>query len=447
MDNKKEYEKKIDLWDLFRYLLSKWPVLLAAGIIVALLLGGYQYFRNQEDDRIREAVQNGDESMILPVEYGEIKNAEAKILQALSAQNAFSDSIYSRVASSAIQNEQRFYYLKPLGETDEQDIRSLVQNYKWYLNGFSDFSGFSSEESDAYMHSRYEVVLPEEKSGEEKTVIDGSGTLVLRVYGSEPEEISGLADFLENVMTEFYEENALMLPEHQIFKGGVVSGAGYNKDELAKITKGVTDGQKMLKEAENARADFSAAAETVLRNDISAQYPDYRLVTESGKSKLVKMGLAGFLIGVFLLIVFFGLKYLFSDTVKLPGDFDDVFGIPVLADFSGGEKDAEYQIASAAGKLKNAERVLFLTDGTFLPETERKIEAIADKLPAETETEKADAFFENPDALSKIRDRTSVVFVQHMGKVRYRDVERETETVSQLKGKLAGFILDKDAKR
>ena len=321
-------EAEIDVLDLIRYLLRRVVWILLAGMICAGIAGAYRYVKLKRAASNQEAVIQAETEYELDLERYErqselidasdvntldlIRRQEEylqnSILMNLDPYHVWRDVIVVRIASKESEShayQYRELYRNELLNADYlQNLAKERGTDPGYLNELINVInadgvyGISTNNSDNSNNSG--LLVPVEDVANPSS----SSVFSVTTYGNSKEEAQGLMDVVVEKLEDVQEHYTKMLP-HEM---SIVSRAcSESVDTYIRQRKRdtLTFTPNQMKDNVDKAALLKKPAETAkpAAGGIS-------------KRSLLKYGLVGFVIGAFLMCLWYGLRYLFNDKLS-----------------------------------------------------------------------------------------------------------------------------------
>ena len=191
--------------------------------------------------------------------------------------------------------------------------------------------------------------------------------------------------------------------------------------------------------------DFSFVKSAKIISEGTLPNDGYYTISAAGnsvdKKQLIKYGIVGaFLGGVFIVAVLF-ILYAFSDTIFSESDVTEA-GFKLAA--GSRRKKADYaRLAGSISLFENVEKILLVSvdDKTDACKDAEEIGKELKAIGSEIKLVGAGDFANNVDALSKVKDCDSVIYLVRYGKTKLRTLE-ETESILGRSAKNLGVIIN-----
>ena len=330
-------ETEIDLLDLIRYLLRKVVWILLAGVICAGIAGSYRYVKLKRAGSNQEAVMQAETEYELDLERYErqselidasdvntldlIRRQEEylqnSILMNLDPYHVWRDVIVVRIASKESEShayQYREFYRNELLNADYlQNLAKERGTDPGYLNelinvinadGVYGISTNNSDNSNNSNNSNNSGLLVPVEDVENPS---SSSVFSVTTYGNSKEEALGLMDVVVEKLEDVQERYTKTLPHEMSILSRACSESvdtyirQCQRDTLT-FTQNLT---YQMKDNVDKAALLKKPAETAkpAAGGIS-------------KRSLLKYGLVGFVIGAFLMCLWYGLRYLFNDKLS-----------------------------------------------------------------------------------------------------------------------------------
>ena len=459
-------DREIDLVDLMFYLLRKWNIILIAGIVCAILAGGYCYVDklqdlNEENLEEQEAYEKElskyerkqqnyeDKLKIADNNLEEMQNILRK------KQEYLQNSIYLNLDPTKVAKSMCSWLIK-LNDNEwanyhegmEDPVDQIVKYYAVdALNTLIDWDSVAKIVGESPEYMKELVVLSPDTD---------ANKVNLTVSYKDEAGAEKIREELKKQLTEGWKKNSGVLPGHSvnpvlentftIADNSVVSTRKTAVDEITSYTKemraaiiSTEDADKYLKTLEE---------------------PEKPKAHTSKKKEMLKYAVIGLLAGMFLVTAVLGAFYILSGVLHTGDELTSYYGIELFADISGnsaGKKNfAESIINKISGKKalpeeeylkRTALRITALSKnpevyvtGTLPAEDLKKYTEKLGSLLKDKELKQIDNVVVSSDNLSGIRKDTDILIIEKKNKSKHGDIETEASLIKKQGGRILGAI-------
>lgn len=475
-------ERKINLCDMFWEICLKWRSILACAIVLAVLLGGYSYYKSsqtmeqeitklkiedlEDTDKERVSVYQqykkmyasqcdyNQNSPIMGLNANEFYKGE--LVFCVDSGEAHLDVMQFETAQADKAEVFAEFYLQKL--KTEEVITKIVQT-------------LSLEETEKKYASEY--ITLQTKYGEIEPKERNKNLFTVHIYAQNAEECAALVQLVkEEVMAS---------------KATAISDLGNHEVKELSSTYGVTADEQLFEYQEQNISDMYTSQKSIA--DIKAKLSDKALqylseqkssedneevVEESMKptsaSVSIKYVVIGFVGGAFAAVCVLVLVYLFNMKLRSSDDFEEIYGVKLLGKISAknrkkkmlgfvdnfiysvrmlgkkpaGEKEVMEMICAgikiSAQKL-NLSKVFIC--GTVMDNAEKEVmKVVASELKNQgIEIVVGSSILNSAKSLETVAEIGAVVFVEHAGLSNYEEIAKEIELCTEINTAVLGSIL------
>ena len=440
MQINRDYEPEINLKDLFFHILYRWRSILAAALIGAILLGGYQALSAMKKHNQVNPVNV--EPVTGTVSWDDVYTKQLEELNSYKE-----ESIYYKLDPQLVWTAKKMYLVRAdlpaqgnqPRSTDPVD--SILPIYMTPLAGIADDQTLN----DAFGTTKKEYIseLINAEADPEMNLI------TLSVKGSTKEAARKGLDCLHNQMMAISKEYDQSIAPHQLIVAGEDLAPMSDKDMADNRTafdKEISAVEGKLKEA---REKEETQQETIQPKVF-------------GRTTL-KWALIGFVLGAFLLMLVYTFHYIISGVLTDPNAYSEQFNTPIFGDFARSSslhsnKGLDKLISKWELKNKNTDsRTVFNNIAALISEQvkensvllvsslpENMLNKVKEKLvsllPEKCLTVQAD-ILRNSDAIADAGKADAVVIVEKKHISRMKDIGRMAEILEISKAKVIGSII------
>lgn len=458
MDNN-TYEQEIDLKDLIFAILKRWRFIIITAFVLGTLLGGYKCVKEFMNHRNAEFVAEAQEEYETGLaRYEQSKKGYERNIENLTASIAYQEAYkensvllkidpYNKGVASADIFVRMPQELQENGliVTTVDPADSLVQAYASAVQQ----GGFLA---DRAKKKKIDLVYLRELIN--VTTDYNSNMFHVDVTFTNEQDA-------ERILNEIIDNVEDMYPDMQGKLGA------HSLEVVNQVTSVVTDQdlsdyqEKKVNELADANKNL-ADTETALKALTEPELPialSKKLILKSG----IKYGGLGGLLGVFLSTFGICAIYLMNGKLNSDEDLKQRFGIKLLGSFSEIRRKRAFcgidnwlarlegkddladntacdMIAACIETLADKEQPVLFT-GTVSEEVLKGLAAkLQERLPGRM-LELAGDINRNPAALRKISEYSEIILVEVRKVSKYREIEKEIETVFNMKKNFTGYIV------
>lgn len=453
MEINKNYEREIDLKDLFFHLLYRWRSLLAAALIGAILLGAYQYLSIELTHRKGKRTKAEKQYEVELQEYrNKLRNARDGVknyTSLINEKNAYLDeSVYMKLDA---QNE--WYAFKTYTiRVDQAVLDALPQGLQEdpadrvaavYTSTLK--NGLDAEEMEALLGTGKREYIDELVSvGSD----GGANTITISVVGGSEEEVTRQLAYFDNRINTVCAPKAQAVEAHTLtpmdedVRKSIDGNLSTTQND---INQQLIEWQDALKEQQEALNEIEDREEPVYSNHI--------------KRYLV----IGFILGAFLLAVIYAVKYIMDDRLHNSDELSEHFGLSIYGEFihprarkpgkgldklfekwefknASSDEAVIDEIVALLGKQHGGKCILMT--GTVSEDKLRKLcQRLQPKLEGVVKLDAEGVFLNNKTAIASALKADAVVLVEERHVSHTRSIEREAELLLMSSAKISGCII------
>ena len=456
MNYNNEYEEEIDLKDLLFFELYKWRSIILAAVIMGILFGGYKVVSETVLKQNSEIVVETEEYEKKKVDYEravsiyerEIENLQKMIVeQKVYLDNSILMDIspYEKPEASAdiFVKLDDLEVLPSLEMINLDPTDSIVKAYASGIEHYIDWKELVNELGVD------EVYLKELVS----TNIDyNSNTFHVKVCYSDLKTADRVLDVILQQIEQRQGEISSSLGRHTVTVMKRTSGIT-NDIALADIQSNINDRasnyQKKLADKEKVLEGLEPPEESV---GISKK----QIVKST-----VKYGVLGVVAGIFVMVAFWGMKYLLNTSLRTAEELKSRFGFKLLGVFSPEKKtgiiDCKLERLEGIGERETAETVLdraslniqncgeniknILVTGEYSEEKLNELVAELSNRTKDIEFTACSGLVKSTKALQQLSGCDGVVLVVQRGISKIEEIQKEKEIVEDWKKEIIGCLV------
>lgn len=459
MENNTTYEQEIDLKDLLFAVLYKWRPILLIAILLGILLGGYKAVKELSQQNDQAFIKKSQMSYEQDLEnYNTSKsNYERSIKNtqlSIDTQEKYLDnSILMKINpfKRGFASADIFVKIDDIPVSDELVFmpidygNSIVNAYTSYINSGIDLSKLSRKfnTEDIYIKELFSVT-PD---------YDGKKLSINVSYKDEAGAKQILDMLLDGVNQKYLEFND-KFGTHNIYimneTSGTVADTGLVDKQISETDK-ITSLQNSLKDNQTAL--------TALKKPEAPSLSRMGIV-KSG----VKYAILGVILGAFIAIFCICVGFLMSDKISSAKEMKKRYGLRVLAEFPKQHKkrvfagidrwlekiegkkdnlseDVRYDLMAAnlsnyAGDIKK-----IMVIGTVHTDRLEEVSEKLGRLCSDRELAVGSDLNGSAYTVSKLPEFEAVLIVEQSGNSKYGEIEKEIETVYNVKREIVGVVI------
>lgn len=449
----RDYEREIDLRDLFFHLLYRWRSILVAALIGAILLGTYQFVTLEVTHRAGKLTKAEKQWEVDLQEFQDslrnTRNNVKTFTNLINERNTYlEESVYMNLDAQNEWYAYRRYYIKvdqavldALPESVQEDPADRVAAaYTATLK-----SGLDPAEMEALLGTGKREYIDELVSVGNDAA---SNTVTISVIAATEEDVIRQMDYFDNRLNTVCAEKAQAVDAHTLtlmdedVRSRIDSNLSARQDE---INKQILDWQTSLKEQRETLNDLEDKEEPKKPVGIK------------------KFAAIGFIIGAFLLAVIYAVKYIVSGRLHGASEMSERYGLPVYGAFAkfrarthgkGLDKLFEsWEFKHASGDDVVADEIVallrerhggkrVLLTGTVSSDKLANLRGkLEPKLGGDVKLEAEGDFLNNNAAIAGASQSDAVLLVEEQHESRTQSIEREAELLIMGSANVAGCVL------
>lgn len=481
MDNNSTYEQEIDLKDLVFAILYKWRVVMLAAVLFAVILGGYKMvdgiaqqrgaeYMQKEQKQQKQYQKDVEEYETIKAGYEqEIKNIRRNIeAQSFYLENSIlmnMDPYDKHTASVDFLFKQEVF---PQGNASAPVMyvynNGLTSAYTSYITQGIDLSGMAKELGTQTIYLKELITVIPDEWGQ---------MLSLSVCYTDKKGAEQILDVILDAVKEKKDDFTDIFGAHELYitnrmSDALVNGMHPYSGQYYSMNGALVDTK--LAENQKQMNDSLVSLQTTLKEKEGSLEaleeplpPVQGSMMESVKTGIKYVVLGGVL-GAFIAVFCICVAFLMTDKVSAAKELKRRYRLKVLAEFPrepkkrlcsgidrwidrlGGKTDSlsedeRYELAAAnlknyAGSAKN-----LMVIGTVSTETLTMVaEKLAELCSDMTLAIGAD-LNKNAEAVRKLSEYEAVILVEQSEVSHYREIEKEIETVYNVKKEIVGVMV------
>lgn len=455
-------DRELSIKEVFSFILKHWKVLLIVGIVGALLLAGVKevmYIRNPSVIREVEETEAEEALKEYHAESELYSNSVRKMGTLLGAENEYLKSSVLMTIDPYHVPTADTEILISTGKGERATAALVADEYKRDLlqgDYLESLRRKTTLESVSLMLELMEVTVIEipyaTELVNESELVDSDSVLnaKLDVSVSVPESIPDARNIYKVTLSAIGEDQK---QADTILDGMIKEAKKIGKDlkEKYQFTVQIRDKKSSIKinrKIQQLQKDYlhsitalSSVKNTLDTSQTSLQKPSTSDLSENSLSKktLVKYAGLGFVIGIFLAVLFYLLRYINNDVLWSYEDMSMRFRLQNIGLYDGSDNSADMIDANIHNYSPDATRILLV--GTA---GEDELNRIREKIQPGDSThtiENCGNILTSAEARHKLSKEATAVLVEKKGSSRYHNIEQEIAILYNAHLNIAGIII------
>lgn len=451
------YEQEIDLKELLFYLLHKWRPIVLIALALAVLLGGYKLGKGileQNNETQIAKVQKEYDTNIK--EYEQKKAGYERSIDNLTANIEFEENYQQNSVSQKIDPYNKWVATADVFVKMEDQVKentplivdpadSIIKAYASAADKGNDILELSHKEGIElnYLKELIDVTTDYESNMLSISTSAEGKDRALEILDTIIKDLKDTHSDIQDHLGRY----SLVIMNQSISKVADSELAESQKNRTTNLTNMQTSLSEAQLNLENLKEPPKPA-------DLSKKG-----ILKSG----MKYGVLGGILGVFMTGFFYCVIFVMSNKVNSSEELKNRFGIKILGAFTkerekkafsgvdswldrleGKEysrEDTVYQrIIANIGNYADKDQAVLLT-GTVEGDAFSDLEAkLKEQLP-ELHFEVAQDMNKYPETLTRIPKADGIILIEKLGVSRYKDIQKELETIYSLDKKIIGCIV------
>ncbi|MCI8659812.1 MAG: hypothetical protein HFG54_06150 [Lachnospiraceae bacterium] len=462
------YEQEIDLKDLIFAILYKWKIILITVIVFAVLLGGAKGFLTYKSQNDPNAVSQKEEahqeelaqyeSDLVSYER-EIANISDNII---NQQEYLENSILMNISPYDVCEARSDLFIKTdyeimpgMAYQNVNYTDSILQAYQYIITSASFLEDINpSPEIDTHYLQELVSVKRGQLDSQASTANLSSLTNLLSIYvqHSDQEESEKILNAILDQLNTLHQQVAKDIGEHTV---KILNTSADHIIDFSLSEKQATN-FKRLDMLQTSLAEKKTALQE-LTKPANVTSPSSAFIKST-----VKYGVLGGVLGGFLIVFFICVCFLLSDKLYSPKELRNRFGAKILGTLTiaasskkssidqwlshleGRSRNStadEYELITANIKNYTNNIKTLLVSGCAASDSIIQVtDYLKDRLP-NVQVITGGNILQNVDAIQKLSECDSVVFVEQCNYSSYHSIELELEKAYDLKKEIVGFIV------
>ena len=354
----------ISVKDLFAECIRKAQVIIICTVIFAVALCGFKFFMDMKSlNDINNSTDNSDavvEVELTEDEQLEVQNYVNIVNKCASLKDYLNESIYINCNPYDVNYVQIQYYIKSSSEEQQGEAGLALRNYILCGGLASDLS-----ERDGKIETKYLLELIKCESISQSSFLN-NGTMEIIMYAESEEQAQTYAAWIKEYLDNFVItlnkvgiECELQKITEQTAKV-ILSNLIYERNDKQNQYKDFVNQVSELETTLTAE-QMNVAMELLEENDLVEK--ETNDIEEKSASINIKYFILGGVLGCLFGVVLIAIKYIFTNTIKVGTDVQNMFGIAYLGQLTCKKNNIWDKIANK----------IFYPKENFNLETEKQI--------------------------------------------------------------------------
>ena len=447
-----EEGKSISVSGLCIYILKKWKVLMIAGLVAAIALGGMSYMESKKKyEQAQNAAASQTQKEVSISDYDkEVVLAKKQLIESHEQivkeyEHYYTNSIKVRLDPNAVHEGVAAYVIGAADMEELFEVGAVCEGVVFNEEAYKELAGMLSEETEVSMLK--EVILFERgyaiERGDEVTVsTDGNSELRIIVRHFNEEDCKTMLAFVEERMEQIPQLLAERNINAVVTKGSVGYGVVVDRSlaplkkelQTAKITAYET-----ISNTKNNMSDDQKAYYEYLLNQNEETQPQSSQPAEKPKFNLL-MVVLGAIAGVAVAAVAYVAQYLFGGRVHNKEELKSWLAVPVL----DAEAGSEMLAANLEALASNNQVTKVCLTGSLGQDQNDKMTQLKTLLSKKgIEAVAANSILKDAKAMEAASGCGAVVLVETCDASKEKDVREMVLKASSCGIKVLGVVLEK----
>lgn len=446
---------EIDLLDLMLETLKHWKLMIAVGIVCAIIGGA--------TGAIKEYMNYGVVKAEAQEEYDNKYSAYEAALQMRNEKIDAYNSLFDTIDTLTKMKERRKEYLDRSVYLNLDPYKVAENTVLWKVTADQDVKEFykdsnidpADEMLSAYVLAGNRAINYEEIGKEMNmdpgTIPDlisiysdnGANQVCLKVFYKDEAGADTISKMVREQIKGVWEKTGTELQGHEIEEKPAVS-------RMTAVSQ-IENDRKIHTDAINVYDDKISVLRTkidTVKNPYEIEEPEEpedNVPNNPAKSVLknaVKYGTVGLIVGFFLVCAVFGCRYLFSGTIHTASELTDYFGLEVLADLTCKKPSRDELVRRCAYLAEGkSDGSYMLVSGTAPGEELAEVFEDLEKYIRNKEIKNGKNFLINSSVLADVDDTTDVILVEKRNVSKRNDISDEIRCIRDRKGRILGAVI------
>ncbi len=479
MNNQYEYEEEIDMMLLGKALLKKWKIILAVAIVCALLVVGYKFVTapkpsdgSEADNSAMQEYENNVaeidaeiESLNNDIEEYEVEKArlvedldkldedQAKAEEERDNLREYSEkSVILNIDPYNVATVTKTYYVSNdyqiMPGMDYQNVNHIGD----IVNSYVDIATAANAETNEVLHTAQGT--NQDKTIAMCSVIPSGYTIDIVAIGKDTSEAKGYMNRAVSAIEGGKEKIKSDIGEHEIKLMQENSYTAFNSDlkvaqeafddsveaKLNSIVNNRNSINNRISTINNSIHSSANNIQTQKKNKTALEKPSTAIVSEGGISKkeLLKWLMIGFVVGVFIMCIWFTARYMLSGTIKSEEEIEDRYGIKVIG-YTKDEAHINVAVVTLKGLIKN-EKQLTILSSLGRDYCEKFASRFSENF-ADIDLRIAGNIEDDVEGVNELTSTDSVVLLEKTDISKIKDMNHELDIIREMGISVVGCIL------
>lgn len=339
-------EREINLWDMIWAVCLKWRSILAGAVILAILAGGFSYYKSTKEAEAAKAAKITAEESGRALDFDQKNNADlyVRYLAMFEEQLHYNENaplmtldaqgFYKGELTYYVDNHYKVEY-PVINKTN--NVESMVKTYERVV----DTAAFTEKVKEATGNDQYvtEYVDRDNVYGgdEEVEEVTDKDIFTFFIYAADESSCQALMTMIKEAVEEKKSDVTREYGVHDIKlimeECRLTSDAellAYQRQNIDKLQTCVTYMAAISQKFTQQQYDYIdlAAEEMLIEKGLKKENAEVQVVPTPGIS--AKLVVIGFLGGAFLMLALWLVLYILNGTLRLEDDFERMFGVKVF---------------------------------------------------------------------------------------------------------------------
>ncbi len=335
MNNYNE-EREINLVDMFWSICLKWRSILLWGLIFALILGGFSFYKSSKtiDLDTIEFEEEEEEAIDAYLAYESLYETQADYNEYSPLMQLDANRFYTNVITYYVDNHYQVEY--PIVE-GSNNINALVQAYKASLktDTFRESIATAVELDRKAIPYATELVDLNNVYGDTTSTSGADNIITITIYGSTQAECESLSTLVKetiasqaDAMTAQFDEHDVTIVSEGIKATTDIDLSSYQKRNIDTYTSYKTSLETQKEGLSDTALEYVNAVTKSHKEDSE----ETENTEDAGVSitTIIKFAIIGLILGAFVAVFFVAMAYILSTKLRVADGFERMFGVKIL---------------------------------------------------------------------------------------------------------------------
>lgn len=461
------YEREIDLKDLFFSLLRQWRKIVVIILVIAAAVTGFLSYRTLSAEKDEDAITYEESMEIYEREKKATKSNIRKIEKSLDEQNAYMNEADTMQVNPYKKPQVSAELVVTVeGKKSSTALNAILNMYQYSLSEGEYLNQIAKQQDTKVRYLKKQIQIETENfdvsesdkgiSVSENTAEDAikQGVLHIKVTAS---TIAKAEKIYEGIAQEFSNVQADATREYGAHRYKVMQKSSSQVvdtlllDEQQRVRKYITELNASLTEAETQLKGIEVPSKAAIEGSLSTK-------------GMIKYILIGIIAGGFVAVCWYGMRYLLKDAIVSEEQLQEVFGIRGLGTIANEPKKRIFYSIDrsidhmAHGKVKISKEEMYemialniesmelegqtiVLSGTLEKEEIEEVKNSLENYVSGYTFEIAENVQYSAKARKQVANAKNVILVEKVHETKCKDVQKEMEIVRDLKAEVVGGVL------